>query len=101
MCVSVNRYYSSIDIIKVDDLDREYQNLIILNDFVNEKYQDLIIDLFIRWRKKNASIIYLTLNYFSTPKDIRLQCNYLVFFNILNHRKVLEIQRVLIDREST
>jgi hypothetical protein len=48
MCVSVNRYYSSIDIIKVDDLDREYQNLIILNDFVNEKYQDLIIDLFIR-----------------------------------------------------
>jgi hypothetical protein len=72
-----------------------------LNDFVNEKYQDLIIDLFIRWRKKNASIIYLTLNYFSTPKDIRLQCNYLVFFNILNHRKVLEIQRVLIDREST
>jgi hypothetical protein len=35
----------------------------------------------------------MTQRYFSTPQDIRLQCNYFVFFNISNHRKVLEIQK--------
>ncbi len=64
-----------------------------LPDFVTEKDQNLIIDLFIRGRKKNTSIVYMTQRYFSTPQDIRLQCNYFVFFNISNHRKVLEIQK--------
>ncbi len=88
-------YFSSDknDIIKVYELDKEYQNLIIFDDFVTEKDQDLIIDLFIRGRKKNTSFIYLTQSYFSTPKDIRLQCNYFVFFNVSNYREVLEIQR--------
>jgi hypothetical protein len=73
-------YFSSDknDTIKVDDLDKEYQN----DDFVTEKDQNLIIDLFIRGRKKNASLIYLSQGYFSTPNDIILQCNYFVFFNI-------------------
>jgi len=88
-------YFSSDknDIVEVDDLDKEYQNLIIIDDFVTEKDQNLIIDLFIRGRKKNTSVIYLTQSYFSTPKDIRLQCNYFAFFNISNHRQVLEIQK--------
>jgi hypothetical protein len=64
------------DIVQVDNLDKEYQNLIIFDGFVTEKDEDLIIDLFIRGRKKNASVIYLTQSYFSTPKDIRLECSY-------------------------
>jgi len=73
-------------------LDKEYQNLIIFDDFVTEKDQNLIIDLFIRRRKKNKWVIYFTQSYFSTLKDIRLEWNYFVFFNISNHREVLEIQ---------
>jgi len=70
-------YFSSEKehIIKVDDLDPQVQNLIIFDDFVMEKDQHRIKDLFIRSRKKNTSIIYLTQSYFTTPKDIRLQCN--------------------------
>ncbi len=64
------------DIVQVDDLDKEYQNLIIYDDFVTEKDEDLIIDFFIKGRKKNVSVIYLIQSYFSTPKDIRLQCGY-------------------------
>jgi hypothetical protein len=84
---------SKDDIMNVDDLDKEYQNLIIFDDFVTEADQHLIIDLFIRSRKKNCSLIYLTQSYFSTPKDIRLQCNYFIFYNISNERELLEIQR--------
>jgi hypothetical protein len=63
---------SKDDIVNVDDLDKEYQNLIMFDDFVTEADQHLIIDLFIRSRKKNCSLIYLTQSYFSTPKDIQL-----------------------------
>lgn len=81
------------DIVDVDDLDKEYQNLIIFDDFVTEKDQDTIIELFTRGRKKNASVIYLTQSYYSTPKDIRLQCNYFMFFNIGSKREVIEIEK--------
>jgi len=84
---------SKDDIVNVDDLDKEYQNLIIFDDFVTESDQHVIIDLFIRSRKKNCSLIYLTQSYFSTPKDIRLQCNYFIFYNISNERELTEIQR--------
>jgi hypothetical protein len=84
---------SKDEIVNVDDLDKEYQNLIIFDDFVTEADQHLIIDLFIRSRKKNCSLIYLTQSYFSTPKDIRLQCNYFIFYNISNERELSEIQR--------
>jgi hypothetical protein len=84
---------SKDEIVNVDDLDKEYQNLIIFDDFVTESDQHLIIDLFIRSRKKNCSLIYLTQSYFSTPKDIRLQCNYFIFYNISNERELTEIQR--------
>jgi hypothetical protein len=49
---------SKDDIVKVDDLDKEYQNLIIFDDFVTKKDQHLIEDLFIKGRKKNCSLIY-------------------------------------------
>jgi hypothetical protein len=84
---------SKDEIVNVDDLNKEYQNLIIFDDFVTESDQHLIIDLFIRSRKKNCSLIYLTQSYFSTPKDIRLQCNYFILYNISNERELTEIQR--------
>jgi hypothetical protein len=76
---------------------------IIFDDFVTEADQHLIIDLFIRSRKKNCSLIYLTQSYFTTPKDIRLQCNYFVFYNISNERELTDIQRdhsLDIDKET-
>ena len=81
------------DIVDVDNLDKQYQNLIIFDDFVTEKDQDSIIELFTRGRKKNTSVIYLTQSYYSTPKDIRLQCNYFMFFNIGSKREVIEIEK--------
>ena len=64
----------------MDDLDSEKQNLIVFDDYVTAKDQKPIIDLFIRGRKKNSSIIYVTQTYYKVPKTIRLQCNYIILF---------------------
>ena len=57
---------SKDDIVNVDELDKECQNLVIFDDFVTEADQRLIQDLFIRGRKKNCSLIYLTQLFFNS-----------------------------------
>lgn len=81
------------DIINVDDLDKEKVNIIIFDDFVTEKDQDKIIDLFIRGRKKNCSIFYLSQSYFSIPKNVRLQMNYFIIFNIPSRKELIELSK--------
>ena len=42
----------------------------------NQKFQAVIKELFIRCRKLNISLVFITQSYFSVPKDLRL--NYLI-----------------------
>ena len=76
------------DIVEVDDLDPNYMNLVIFDDFVTEKDQKKIEDLFVRGRKRNASIVYISQSYFNTPKIIRLNCNYFAFFKCCNRSEI-------------
>lgn len=80
------------EFISVDDLDPSYKNLVIFDDCVTEKNQSIIEDLFIRGRKKNASIIYLSQSYYATPINIRKNCNYFIFFK-LQPRDIEQILR--------
>lgn len=68
------------DIVKCDDLDDDKQNLIVIDDYVVEKKQEQIEDLFIRCRKRNTSIIYQTQNLFKTPQNIRKNTIYVMLF---------------------
>ena len=48
----------------------------------NKKFQSLIKELFIRCRKLNISLVFITQSYFSVPKDVRLNSTlYLVMKN--------------------
>jgi hypothetical protein len=78
----IESYFSSDieDIVDVDELDRYKENLIVVDDFVTEKDKQKLIDLAIRGRKMNASMIYITQDWYRVPKSIRLQCNYLSIF---------------------
>jgi hypothetical protein len=78
----IESYFSSDieDIVDVDELDRYKQNLIVVDNFVTEEDQKKLIDLAIRGRKMNASMIYITQDWYRVPKSIRLQCNYLSIF---------------------
>ena len=44
----------------------------------NKKFQTIIKELFIRYRKLNISLVFITHSYFSVPKGVRL--NYLDYF---------------------
>ena len=64
----------------VDSLDKTQNNLIVLDDLVNEpsKQQRPICDYFIRARKKNCSIIYISQSFYAVPKLIRDNISYLI-----------------------
>jgi hypothetical protein len=97
-CPEIAYFSSSLeDIPDVDDLDKTKQNLIIFDDFVNEKDQNFIEDLFIRGRKKHTSIIYLSQSYFKTPKIVRLNSEYFALFNICDKKEL----RSIADTHST
>ena len=38
----------------------------------NKKFQTIIKELFIRLRKLNISLVFITQSYFSVPKEVRL-----------------------------
>ena len=48
------------EVVSVDELDSDCMNLVVFDDFVMEKNQDVIKDYFVRGRHSNASTIYLT-----------------------------------------
>ena len=68
--------------------------LIVFDDMIvdimtNKKFQALIKELFIRCRKLNISLVFMTQSYFFVPKDVRLNStNYLIMK--INNRKELQ-----------
>jgi hypothetical protein len=62
----------------LDKLDKEEQTLIVLDDLVLEKNQKQLEEYFIRARKLNCSLIYISQSYFAVPRMIRQNLTYLV-----------------------
>ena len=62
----------------IDKMDKEQQRLIVLDDLVNEKDQKQICEMYIRARKKNCSLCYLTQSYYAVPKMIRNNLTYII-----------------------
>jgi hypothetical protein len=79
----------------VDSLDKEQNNLIVLDDLVNEpaKQQRPIADFFIRARKKNASIIYISQSFYAVPKLIRDNISYLIIKQVSSMKNLTMICR--------
>ena len=46
----------------------------IANMLSNKTRQALVTELFIRGRKLNISLVFITQSYFDVPKNIRLNC---------------------------
>ena len=60
----------------------------------NKKAQQVLKELFIRCRKLNISLCFLTQSYFSVPKDVRLNCAHYIIFKLNNKR---ELQNIAIN----
>ena len=76
--------------------------LIIFDDMIadimnNIKFQAIIKELFIRWRKLNISLVFITQSCFSVPKDVRLNSTHYLIMKINNKR---ELQNIAINHSA-
>ena len=57
----------------------------------NKKFQAIIKELFIRCRKLNISLVFVTESYFSVPKDARLNTTHYFIMKINNRIELKNI----------
>ena len=81
---------------------RKKKFLIVFDDMIAdimtmEKFQAIIKELFIRCRKLNISLVFITQSYFSVPKDVRLNSTHYLIININNRR---ELQNIIINNSA-
>ena len=93
-------YSNSIDDIlsNIEDYikKRKRKALIVFDDMIchvmpDKKAQQIFKDIFIRCRKLNISLCFLTQSYFSVPKDVRLNCTHYILFKLNNRRELQNI----------
>ena len=83
-------------------LDKENKILIVFDDMIadmihNKKLNSIVTELFIRGRKLNISLVFITQSYFKVPKDVRLNTTHFFIAKIPNKR---EIQQIAINHSS-
>ena len=96
-------YSNSMDDIlpNIEDYNKKIRRkvLIVFDDMIShvmpdKKAQKILKDLFIRCRKLNIFLCFLTQSYFSVPKDVRLNCTHYILFKLNNKR---ELQNIAIN----
>ena len=88
----------------IDDYNpnKKRKILIVFDDMIadimsNKKFQAIIKELFIRCRKLNISLVFITQSYFSVPKDVRLNSTHYLIMKINNKR---ELQNIAINHSA-
>ena len=88
----------------IDDYNprRKRKILIVFGDMIadimsNKDFQAIIKELFIRYRKLNISLVFITQSYFSVPKDVRLNSTHYLIMKINNKR---ELQNIAINHSA-
>ena len=63
----------------------------------NNKLNPIVTELFIRGRKLDISIVFITQSYFKVPKDVRLNSTHFFIMKIPNKR---ELQQIALNHSS-
>ena len=85
-----------LDTINNYNKNRDKKVLIILDDMIadimrNEKFKAIVKELFIRCRKLNISIVFITQSYFRTPKEARLNRTHCILMKIGSKKELKNI----------
>lgn len=72
----------------LDKFDKDVNHLVVLDDLVLAKDQSRIENYYIRARKLNVSVIYISQSYFRIPKIIRQNLSYLVLLKLSGEREL-------------
>ena len=76
--------------------DKKQKILIVFNDMIadmlsNKKLNPIVTELFIRGRKLNISLVFITRSYFAVPKTIRRNSTHFFVMIIPNERELQQI----------
>ena len=79
----------------IDDYNpkRKRELLIVFEDMIadimtNKKFQAIIKELSIRYRKLKISLVFITQSRFSVPKDVRLSSKHFLIMKIHNEKGI-------------
>ena len=80
-------------------IDKERNILIVFDDMTadiikNKKLNSIVTELFIRGRKLNISLVFITQSYFKVPKNIKLNTTHFLISKIPNE---IELQQIVIN----
>ena len=97
-----NSMYDVLENIHDYNPSRGRKVLIVFNDMIadimtNKKFQAIIKELFIRCRKLNISLVFITQSNFSVPEDVRLNSTHYLIMKINNKR---ELQNIAINHSA-
>ena len=76
----------------IGDYNPDKENkILIVSDMIadmihNKKLNSIVTELFIRGRKLNISLVFITQSYFKVPKDVRLNTSHFFFTTFLLQR---------------
>ena len=84
------------------NIGKKRKILIVFDDMIadminNKKLNSIVTELFIRDRKLNIYIVFITQSYFKVPKDVRLNTTHFFIAKIPNKR---ELQQIAINHSS-
>ena len=73
--------------------DKENKISIVFDDMIadmihSKKLNSVVTELFIRIRKLNISLVFMTQSYFKVPKDVRLNTSHFFISKIPNKREL-------------
>ena len=82
--------------------NKENKILIVFDDMIadminNKKLNSIVTELFIRGRKLNISLVFITQSYFKVLKDVRLNTTHFFILKILNKK---ELQQIALNHSS-
>ena len=88
----------------INDYNPDIENkiLIVFDDMIadmihNKKLNSIVTELFIRGRKLNISLVFITQSYYKVPKDVRLNTTHFFIMKIPHKR---ELQQIAINHSS-
>ena len=83
-------------------IQSEKEKKIVFDDMIvdimtNKRFQAIIKELFIRCRKLNISLVFITQSYFSVPKDVRLNSTHYFIMKINN---IIKLKNIAINHSA-
>ena len=82
----------------IDDYNsnRRRKILIVFDNMIadimtNRRFQAVVKELFIRCKKLNISLVFITQSYFSVPKDVRLNSSHYLIITTEKNYRILQL----------